>query len=168
MQRMVGLACAIRDEDTERWRRDLPAYLTPGSQLVRKAVSRALTTPTLRELFRRFGAIQRIYLAKDRETHQSRGFAFINFFARDDAQRADVEALIRPEIPAEVKIVGAQGGKLDIALLLGLNRASEDTIHLRPDHHGSADDPDHADHHHDEFDSVVVELGEVDRARAIY
>ena len=42
----------------------------------------------LRELFRRFGAIQRIYLAKDRETHQSRGFAFINFFARDDAQRA--------------------------------------------------------------------------------
>ena len=42
----------------------------------------------LRELFRRFGSIQRIYLAKDRETHQSRGFAFINFFARDDAQRA--------------------------------------------------------------------------------
>jgi len=42
----------------------------------------------LRELFRRFGAIQRIYLAKDRETHQSRGFAFINFFSRDDAQRA--------------------------------------------------------------------------------
>ena len=34
----------------------------------------------LRELFRRFGPIQRIYLAKDRETHQSRGFAFINFF----------------------------------------------------------------------------------------
>ena len=42
----------------------------------------------LRELFRRFGAIQRIYLAKDRETHPSRGLAFINFFARDDAQRA--------------------------------------------------------------------------------
>lgn len=42
----------------------------------------------LRELFRRFGAIQRIYLAKDRETHQSRGFAFINFFAREDAQKA--------------------------------------------------------------------------------
>mmetsp|Transcript_12748 Transcript_12748/g.32599 ORF Transcript_12748/g.32599 Transcript_12748/m.32599 type:complete len:332 (-) Transcript_12748:488-1483(-) len=42
----------------------------------------------LRELFRRFGAIQRIYLAKDRETHQSRGFAFINFYSRDDAQRA--------------------------------------------------------------------------------
>ena len=42
----------------------------------------------LRELFRRFGPIQRIYLAKDRETHQSRGFAFINFFDRNDAQMA--------------------------------------------------------------------------------
>jgi len=82
----------------------------------------------------------------------------------DAAQRAEVEALIRPEIPVEVKIVGAQGGKLDVALLLGLNRASEDTIHLRPDHHGSADDPDH---HHDEFDSVVVELGEVEREHLV-
>ena len=42
----------------------------------------------LRELFRRFGGIQRIYLAKDRETRASRGFAFINFFDRGDAQRA--------------------------------------------------------------------------------
>ena len=42
----------------------------------------------LRELFRRFGPIQRIYLAKDRETHASRGFAFINFFNREDAQNA--------------------------------------------------------------------------------
>lgn len=42
----------------------------------------------LRELFRRFGPIQRIYLAKDRETHASRGFAFINFFNKQDAEAA--------------------------------------------------------------------------------
>ncbi|AOY96326.1 cobalamin biosynthesis protein CobW [Cupriavidus sp. USMAA2-4] len=81
----------------------------------------------------------------------------------DAAQRAAVEALIRPEIPAEVKIVPAQSGRLDLELLLGLQRASETTIHLRPDHHGSAGDGDHADHHHDEFDSVVVEAGTVER-----
>ncbi|WP_423194227.1 cobalamin biosynthesis protein CobW [Cupriavidus sp. H18C2] len=81
----------------------------------------------------------------------------------DPAQLAAVEALVRPEIPAEVKIVPAQAGKLDVAMLLGLRRASEETIHLRPDHHGSADDPDHADHHHDEFDSVVVQAGTVER-----
>jgi hypothetical protein len=34
------------------------------------------------------GAIQRIYLAKDRETQQSRGFAFINFFQKEDAAAA--------------------------------------------------------------------------------
>lgn len=42
----------------------------------------------LQELFRAFGPISRVYLAKDRETMQSRGFAFINFVYRDDAQRA--------------------------------------------------------------------------------
>lgn len=84
----------------------------------------------------------------------------------DAAQVAAVEALVRPEIPAEVKIVPARAGQLDVAMLLGLNRASEDTIHLRADHHGS-DDPDHADHHHDEFDSVVVEAGTVERERLL-
>jgi cobalamin biosynthesis protein CobW len=47
-------------------------------------------------------------------------------------------------------------GQLDLHALLGLESASEETIHLRHDHHGSADDPAHADHHHDAFDSVVV------------
>ena len=42
----------------------------------------------LRELFRRFGAIQRIYLAKDRDTRASRGFAFINFYHKEDAAQA--------------------------------------------------------------------------------
>lgn len=85
----------------------------------------------------------------------------------DAAQIAAVEALVRPEIPAEVKIVPAQAGSLDVNSLLGLNRASEETIHLRVDHHGSADDPDHADHHHDEFDSVVVQAGTVEREALI-
>lgn len=72
-----------------------------------------------------------------------------------DAQFAEVEAAIREEIPPQVKIVRATRGELDIAMLLGLESASEETIHLRHDHHGSADDGDH-DHHHDDFDSVVV------------
>ncbi|EFJ05188.1 hypothetical protein SELMODRAFT_269321 [Selaginella moellendorffii] len=42
----------------------------------------------LQELFRPFGNISRIYVAFDRETGLSRGFAFINFVNRDDAVRA--------------------------------------------------------------------------------
>ncbi|HEY3597370.1 MAG TPA: cobalamin biosynthesis protein CobW [Paraburkholderia sp.] len=71
----------------------------------------------------------------------------------DSAQQTVVEATIREEIPPQVKVVRAQQGQLDLHALLGLESASEETIHLRHDHHGSADNPDH---HHDEFDSVVV------------
>lgn len=42
----------------------------------------------LQELFRPFGPVTRIYIAFDRETGESRGFAFVNFVNRDDAQRA--------------------------------------------------------------------------------
>jgi len=42
----------------------------------------------LSELFRTFGPISRIYLAKDRNSGLSKGFAFINFVHRDDAGKA--------------------------------------------------------------------------------
>lgn len=42
----------------------------------------------LRELFSVFGQISRIYIAYDRETRESRGFAFVNFAHREDADRA--------------------------------------------------------------------------------
>jgi cobalamin biosynthesis protein CobW len=85
----------------------------------------------------------------------------------DDAARRKVEALVRPEVPPEVKIVFAQRGKLDMHALLGLEAASEKTIHLRQDHHGSPDEEGHADHHHDAFDSVVVHGDVSSREQAI-
>lgn len=42
----------------------------------------------LLDLFGRFGHVQRIFIAKDRETGESRGFAFVNFSRREDAQDA--------------------------------------------------------------------------------
>jgi len=42
----------------------------------------------LQELFQPFGRISRVYLAKDKETLQSRGFAFVSFVHRDDAAKA--------------------------------------------------------------------------------
>ena len=42
----------------------------------------------LLDLFGRFGHVQRIFIAKDRETGESRGFAFVNFARREDAQAA--------------------------------------------------------------------------------
>jgi translation initiation factor 3 subunit G len=42
----------------------------------------------LKDLFRAFGPLERVYLAKDRETFQSRGFAFVSFVYREDAEKA--------------------------------------------------------------------------------
>lgn len=46
------------------------------------------TEADLQELFQPFGRISRVYLAKDKETLQSRGFAFVSFNLRADAERA--------------------------------------------------------------------------------
>ncbi len=47
-----------------------------------------VTEQDLGELFRPFGHILRIYLAVDRTTGESRGFAFVTFAHREDGERA--------------------------------------------------------------------------------
>lgn len=51
-------------------------------------LSEDVTEQDLYDLFHHFGPVQRIFIAKDRETGESRGFAFVNFIHREDAQRA--------------------------------------------------------------------------------
>lgn len=51
-------------------------------------ISEDTTEADLQDLFSPFGRISRVYLAKDRETLQSRGFAFISFVHHPDAQAA--------------------------------------------------------------------------------
>mmetsp|Transcript_2020 Transcript_2020/g.5991 ORF Transcript_2020/g.5991 Transcript_2020/m.5991 type:complete len:193 (-) Transcript_2020:34-612(-) len=51
-------------------------------------ISEETTEADLQVLFAPYGRIARIYLAKDRETMISRGFAFVSFVHRQDAERA--------------------------------------------------------------------------------
>jgi len=51
-------------------------------------IPEATTENDLRDLFRPFGNTSRIYLAIDKSTNQSRGFAFITYTNRQDAQKA--------------------------------------------------------------------------------
>jgi len=51
-------------------------------------ISSAATQEDLQQLFEKFGRISRIHLGRDRKTNESRGFAFINYQSRDDAQKA--------------------------------------------------------------------------------
>ena len=75
-----------------------------------------------------------------------------------------VTALVREELPAQVKVIASDKGRLDLELSLGLSSASEETIHLRESHH---DHEEGEEHDHDLFDSVVVKLPRVDRERLL-
>ncbi|GFR43334.1 hypothetical protein Agub_g4404 [Astrephomene gubernaculifera] len=51
-------------------------------------LSEEVTEGDLQELFRPFGPVSRIFLAIDKQTGESRGFAFVNYVHREDAERA--------------------------------------------------------------------------------
>jgi len=42
----------------------------------------------LQELFKPFGSIARIFLSKDKQTNQCKGFAFVNYHKKEDAMKA--------------------------------------------------------------------------------
>ena len=74
----------------------------------------------------------------------------------DTATRERVEGEIRAVVPRAVKVVGTRDGKLDAALLLGLDAKAEDDLASRRSHHDAE-----PDHDHDDFESFVVMLDPV-------
>ena len=74
-----------------------------------------------------------------------------------DAAGADrATAAIANALPRSVRVVTVADGKVDPAAMLGLGVGTEDDIENRKTHHD-----DELDHDHDDFDSFVVEVGEV-------
>jgi cobalamin biosynthesis protein CobW len=66
---------------------------------------------------------------------------------------ARVSAEIRQTIPRAVQIVETREGRIDPAILLGLEAAAEDDLTHRPSHHDAE-----GQHDHDDFESFVVDL----------
>ncbi len=71
---------------------------------------------------------------------------------------ARVRAMITGELPRAVKLVAASNGRLDLEVLLGLAAAAEDDLAARPSHHDAEDGA----HEHDDFESFVVPIAEMD------
>ena len=82
----------------------------------------------------------------------------------DESACQQVEELVRQELPAQVKIIKSEYGKVSNSLLLGLGSASEETIDQRQGHHEHGEGHEH-DHDHDQFDSIVITLPVMDRSR---
>jgi len=75
----------------------------------------------------------------------------------DAAALQAVEAVVAKQTGTGAKVLRTRHGRVDPAVLLGLGAAVEEVIANRKSHH----DGD-ADHDHDDFDSFVVGLGEID------
>lgn len=69
---------------------------------------------------------------------------------------AELERDLAAEIRPGVRIVRTARGEIDPAVLLGLGAGVEEQIDARPSHHDNEEDHDHED-----FDSFVMELGEL-------
>jgi cobalamin biosynthesis protein CobW len=86
---------------------------------------------------------------------------------KTDLIDAETSAMLRQQVaaivPRAVKVVTAREGRVDAGVLLGLGAAAEDDLAARPSHHDALDGA----HEHDDFESFVVALPEVDDADAL-
>lgn len=71
----------------------------------------------------------------------------------DTAGRERVKAEIAAHLPRAIKVIETAHGKVEPALIIGLNAAAEADLAARPSHHGEGED-----HDHDDFDSVALPL----------
>jgi cobalamin biosynthesis protein CobW len=70
---------------------------------------------------------------------------------------AKAKDIIAAEVPRPLPVVEVAEGIVDPRIVLGLEAAAEDDMDARPSHHDG-----HDDHEHDDFESIVIDIPEVD------
>ncbi len=80
----------------------------------------------------------------------------------DDMTLGTAKLAIEAEVPRPLPIIPMEEGRIDPRVILGLEAAAEDDLDARPSHHDG-----HHDHEHDDFDSVVIDLPEIDDPEAL-
>lgn len=80
----------------------------------------------------------------------------------DTAAIERLRTQITVAVPRAVKLVPAQNGRLDPAVLLGLAAAAEDDLAARPTHHDAE-----GEHDHDDFESFVIRIGQIDSPESL-
>jgi cobalamin biosynthesis protein CobW len=69
---------------------------------------------------------------------------------------AAARRVIEAESPRKLPILAMTDGVIDPRVVLGLGAAAENDLDARPSHHDG-----HDDHEHDDFESIVIDMGEV-------
>ncbi|MBD3665541.1 cobalamin biosynthesis protein CobW [Sulfitobacter sp. TSTF-M16] len=79
-----------------------------------------------------------------------------------EAGLASARTVIEAESPRQIPILSMSEGVIDPKVILGLGAAAEDDLAARPSHHDG-----HDDHEHDDFETIVVPMPEVDDVDAL-
>lgn len=81
----------------------------------------------------------------------------------DKSQIDDVNGMINNQLKNGIKLINMHDGDIDTAIVLGIEAATEDRIdHVHTHHDKHHKHGEHHHHAHDDFDSVSVELAQVD------
>lgn len=70
--------------------------------------------------------------------------------------------IIEAQSPRKIPVLSMSEGIIDPSIILGLNSAAEDDLDARPSHHDG-----HDDHEHDDFETIVVPMPEVEDVDAL-
>ena len=70
---------------------------------------------------------------------------------------ARARAIVAAEAPRPLPMIEVAEGAVDARVILGLGAAAEDDLDARPSHHDGA-----PEHDHDDFDTVVIDVPEVE------
>ncbi|MEX0582027.1 MAG: cobalamin biosynthesis protein CobW [Sneathiella sp.] len=74
----------------------------------------------------------------------------------DETSISEATATLKGRVRPSVKMLQSSHGKIDVRVHLGLGAAAEDDLAARPSVHDDADD-----HEHDDFESFVLDIGEI-------
>ncbi|MGB0900866.1 cobalamin biosynthesis protein CobW [Halocynthiibacter sp.] len=77
-------------------------------------------------------------------------------------QMAKAKEIIAAETPRKVPMLPVTDGKIDPKVILGLEAGAEDDLEARPSHHDG-----HHDHEHDDFESIIIDIPEIESPEAI-
>jgi cobalamin biosynthesis protein CobW len=80
----------------------------------------------------------------------------------DSERLARARAVVLAESPRSIPVLEAIDGRIDPRVVLGLGAAAETDLDARPSHHDN-----HAEHDHDDFETIVVTLPSDTNAEAI-
>lgn len=75
---------------------------------------------------------------------------------------AKARAVIEAQSPRKIPVLEMTEGVIDSSVVLGLDAKAEDDLHARPSHHDG-----HDDHEHDDFDTIVVPMPEIEDAATL-